>query len=424
VRLFGLTALATLAACRFGFDQRVQSDAAVTPDAPPDVAPPLPPDAQPVLACAPLRFTVGDTTAFITAVGTRIGFDLFTVDDVNVVRGYAFQFVGDKVELVPGTGGVLPVPTAIGPVAAVALEPDPGDDAEVAIAVPYPTVAASATAAGGLTTEGGTVVVPFNAQLQRTDAPQSATMNDGLIVGPGALAGGDHGTIAYLAKGGSGFLSLQVVSRRGVATAGSVPINTNDHDITRQTLVRAGTGYLGVWSDNSSMPHEAVVAVAIDDNFVAQAPVTVSVHPDHGSFVPGAAYHPNAHKYLFGWMEKPGHDFIHLSLRDEQLAPVSVSTPGPVPGELDLMMSEGTVPIIAAGDDDFLVVWPDTSRSPTLLKAARVTPDGNVRLQGPTNTAGEVVAFDVVSHHGQPVLFWVEKNGTGPNLWVDPLCAP
>jgi hypothetical protein len=88
------------------------------------------------------------------------------------------------------------------------------------------------------------------------------------------------------------------------------------------------------------------------------------------------------------------------------------------------MMSEGTVPIIAAGDHDFLVVWPDTSRSPTLLKAARVTPDGNVRLQGPTNTAGEVVAFDVISHHGQPVLFWVEKNGSGPNLWVDPLCAP
>ena len=44
-----------------------------------------------------------------------------TVDDVDVVRGYAFQFVGDQLELVAGTGGVLPVPTSIGPVAAAAL---------------------------------------------------------------------------------------------------------------------------------------------------------------------------------------------------------------------------------------------------------------------------------------------------------------
>jgi hypothetical protein len=411
VRLFGLTALAALAACRFGFDARVQHDAAVpeddaSPDAPePDAAPPL--DAPSVLACAPTRFTVGDTTAFITAVGTRRGFDVFTVDDVDVVRGYAFQFVGDTLELVAGTGGVMPLPTSIGPVAAAALDADPGDDAEVAVGVPYP-------APGLTTTTGGTVVVPFNAQLQRVDSPQSATMNDGLVIGPGALAGGDHG-ITYLGKDGSGLLALQAVSRRGVATAGTLPVNTNDHGVTRQTLVRAASGYLGVWSDNVSMPHEAIVAATIDDNLAAQAPVTISVHPDHGSFVPGAAYLARAHRYLFGWMEKPGHDFIHLSLRDEQLAPA--------PGELDLMMSEGTVPIIAAGDDDFLAVWPDTSRSPTLLRAARVATDGKVTLLGPTNTTGQVVAFDVISHHGQPVLFWVEKNVTGPNhLWVDPLC--
>jgi hypothetical protein len=332
---------------------------------------------------------------------------VFTVDDVDVVRGYAFQFVGDTLELVAGTGGVMPVPTSIGPVAAVALDPDPGDDAEIAIAVPYP-------APGVTTTTGGTVVVPFNGQLQRVDAPQAATMNDGLVVGPGALAGGDQGTIAYLGKDGDGLLALQAVSRRGVATAGTLPVNTNDHDVTRQTLVRAASGYLGVWSDNASMPHEAIVAAAIDDNLVAQAPVTINLHPTHGSFVPAAAYHARAHRYLFGWMEKTTHDFIHLSLRDDQLAPA--------PGELDLMMSEGTVPIIAAGDVDFLAVWPDTSRAPTLLRAARIATDGKVTLVGPTNTAGEVAAFDVISHHGQPVLFWVEKNGTGPNLWVDPLC--
>jgi hypothetical protein len=424
VRLLGLIALAALAACRFGFDPRVQSDAAVTPgpDAEADGASDVPTDAPPVLACTPARFAVGGTTVYLTAVGTRRGFAVFTVDDVDVVRGYAFQLVGNQLELVAGTGGVLPVPTSIGPVAAVALDADPSDEAELAVAVPYPLVSAAAVPAPTLTTAGGTVVVPFNGQLQRVDAPAAATMNDGLIVGPGALAGGDHGTMAYLGQGGGAVLSLQAVSRRGVATTGMVPINTNDHDVTRQTLVRTPIGYLGVWSDNSSMPHEAVIATAIDDDLVAHAPVTISVHPDHGSFVPAAAYLPRAHKYLFGWMEKPGHDFIHLSLRDEQLSPVPVSPPGPRPGELDLLMSEGTVPIIAAGDDDFLAVWPNTARSPTLLTAARVDASGKVTLGSHTNTGGEVAAFDVIARNGQPVLFWVEKNGTGPNLWIDPLC--
>jgi hypothetical protein len=207
-----------------------------------------------------------------------------------------------------------------------------------------------------------------------------------------------------------------------VAIAGISPVNTNDHDVTRQTLLRAASGYLAAWSDNALNPHEAVTAAAIEENLVAHDPVTVNVHPDHGSFVPAAAYLPGAHRYLFGWMEKPSHDFIHLSLRDDQLALVPVSPPGPLPGELDVMGAEGTVPIIAAGDNDFLAVWPDTSRSPTLLKAVRVSPDGQVVPRGPTNTAGELVAFDVISRNGQPVLFWVEKNGDGPNLWIDPLC--
>src|SRR5205814_6961094 len=113
----------------------------------------------------------------------------------------------------------LALPASIGPVAAVTLEPDPGDDADIAIAVPYPVTSAVTLAATSLTTTaGGTVVVPFDAQLHRIDAPQTATMNDGIVVGPGALAGGEGGTIAYLGRGGGSFLALQAVSRRGVAT--------------------------------------------------------------------------------------------------------------------------------------------------------------------------------------------------------------
>lgn len=422
VRLLGLTLLSLLAACRFGFDAVAPIDAAMV-DTPPDGPPPPPPiDAPTVLACAPVRFAVDATTAFITAVGTRRGYDVFAVDDSGAVRGYAYQFVNDKLELVAGTGNVLPVPSSVGPVAAIAVDHDTGDDVDVVIAVAYPDVSAAMsarrrTAATALqTTPAGTVVIPFNAQLQRVDTPEMATLIAGLVAGPGALAGGDGGTVAFLGRDSGGSLGLQPVSRRGVAVPGGpYPVDTSNHPVTRQTLLRAASGYLAVWSDNVSLPHEAIVAATIDDSLVAHAPVTISVHPDHGSFVPAAAYLPGAHRYLFSWMEKPGRDFIHLSMRDEQLADA--------PGVINFV-PEGNLPIIAAGENDFLVVWPDTSPTPTQrLGAARVKPDGTVLLPSITSTlGGSAVAFDVVVHEGQPALFWVEKDGGGPNLWIDPLC--
>jgi hypothetical protein len=418
VRLLGLTLLSLLAACRFGFDSVAPTDAAMV-DVPPDGPPP---DVGTVLGCAPVRFAIDAATSFVTAVGTQRGYAVFTVDDTGAVRGYAYQFVTDtRLEQVAGTGTLLPVPSSIGPVAAIAVEHDAGDDVDVVIAVPYPDPAVAAATrmtgdpAGLSTTPVGTVVIPFNAQLQRVDKPPMATRNDGLVAGPGALAGGDGGAVAFLGRNSGGSLGLQPVSRRGVAVAGGPhAVDTSNHAVTRQTLLRAASGYLAVWSDNDSLPHEAIVAATIDDSLAAHAPVTISVDANHGSFVPAAAYLPSAHRYLFGWMEKPGRDFIHLSMRDEQLASA--------PGAIDVMQ-EGNLPILAAGDNDFLVVWPDTSPTPTQrLGAARVAPDGSFLLRGVTSTGGDAVAFDVAVHNGQPALFWVEKDGVGPNLWIDPLC--
>jgi hypothetical protein len=414
VRTLGLTLLSAVAACRFGFNEVVPIDAAI--DAPPDSPPSLPPeDPPPVLGCAPVRFSIGGTTAFVTAVGTRRGYDVFAVDDTGAVSGYAYQFVNNKLELVAGTGNLLPVPNSVGPVAAIALEPNTGDDVDVVIAVPYPAPALTGPATSLTTTPVGTVVIPLNAQLQRVDMPEMATMNDGLVAGPGALAGGDSGTVAFLGRDSGGSLGLQPVSRRGVSVPGGpLPVDTNGHPVTRQTLLRAATGYLGVWSDNMSAPHEAIVAAVIDDNLVAHAPVTIGASPDHGSFVPAAAYLPSAHRYLFSWMEKSNRDLIKLSMRNDQLADA--------PGAIDIVQ-DGTSPVLVAGDTDFLVVWPDTSNTPTQrLGAARVAPDGSLLLRGVTSTGGDAVAFDVVVHNGQPAVFWVEKNGVGPNLWIDPLC--
>lgn len=411
--MLGLTALSLAAACRFGFDAQAPPtpppvdtpDAAI--DAPPD-SPPLPPDAPTVLDCTPQRFSVGTTAKYITAVGTLRGYDVFVVDDAGVVTGYAYRFgMGNKLELVPGTGMALSVPaTPDHPVAALALDADASDGVEVVIAVTYalPTITTPMT---------GVVVVPLDAGLRRVDTAEPATMNDGVEAGPGALAVGDQGNIALVARVNDGTLGIAQVSRRGVLVPGSPKIlDTGGHKITGPTLVRTSSGYLAVWSDNEAAP-DAVAASALDESLAAQPPVTINYNPDHGSFNPTAAYSAGADRYLFAWWEKPTRDFVKFSLRDSQLRPA--------PGLIDLGV-EGTVPVVVAGDHDFLVVWDDPTTAPKRVSAARITADGNVMRPGITNTGGESVDFDLGVHNGQPALFWIERGTSGPTLWVDALC--
>jgi hypothetical protein len=413
--MLALTALSVVAACRFGFEaqpppQTEPPDASV--DAPPDM--PSPPDPPTRLGCAPQRFSVGTAPlglrVYVTAVGTPRGYDVFVADvDAGVVTGYAYRFAMDKLELVPGTGVALPVPAPSGPVGALAVAPDAGDAVDVVIAVTYqlpsitPTPPATAT-----------VIVPLNAQLQRIDIPEMATLNDGVEGGPGTLAG-EHGTLAFLGRINDGALGLLPVSRRGIADPGGIRIlDTGGHTITRPTLVRATTGYLAVWGDNDSLPTAAVTASVVDDNLVAQPQVTISVDPDHGSFTPTAAYLAQADRYLFSWMEKPGKDFVKLTMRDGQLRDA--------PGPIDLA-KEGTEPVIAAGESDFLVAWKDPTAAPReFIAAARIAADGTFVPLGITNTGGNARAFDLVVHNGQAALVWIEEATIGPTLWFDALC--
>jgi len=416
VRTLALSALSVVAACGIGFDPVApppvppvdMPDAAI--DAPPDV--PQPPDAPPtVLACAPQTFSVAGTPKFITAVGTRRGYDVFVVDTGGSVTGYAYRFTPDnKLELVPDTGKALPVPlTPNHPVGALALDSDASDGVEVAIAVTYDIPAVTNTATG-------VVVIPLNAQLERADVTEPATMNDGVEGGPGILALGDQGKVAFVARVNDGTLGLAQVSRRGVLVPGSGKvIDTAGHTVTGPTLVRSATGYLAVWGDSSGTAPDAVATSLLDENFVGQPPVTIYADPNHGSFNPTAAYSAALDRYLFAWWEKPGRDFVKFSMRDRLLAPM--------PGLIDLGI-EGAVPVVAVGDRDFLVVWEDPTTAPKRVSAARVAPDGSVTRPGVTNIGGANVDFDLVVHNGQPALFWIEKpTGAAALLRVDALCA-
>jgi hypothetical protein len=413
VRMLSLTALSVVAACRFGFEahsppaQNENPDAAV--DAPLDVESPPPPPPPTRLACSPERFSIAAEPVYVTAVATRRGYDVFVVDDAGRVTGYAYRFAMDKLELVPGTGVALAVPAAVGPVGAFAVDPGAGDNVDVVIAVTYavPGILPDAT---------GTVIVPLDAQLQRVDAPEMATMTDGVEGGPGALAS-DRGSVAFLGRINDGRLGLLPVSRRGVADPGGIRVlDSRGNKITKPTLVRATAGYLAVWGDSDAVPN-AVTASVLDENLLAQPPVIINQHPDHGSYTPAAAYLASSDRHLLAWMEKPNKDHIVLSMRDGQLR----DAPG-----LIAFAKEGTEPVVAAGAGDFLVAWKDPTTAPrSFIAAARVAPDGTFKQLGITNTGGDALAFDLVVHNGQPALVWIENAlelGGNPTLRFDALC--
>jgi hypothetical protein len=171
-------------------------------------------------------------------------------------------------------------------------------------------------------------------------------------------------------------------------------------------IMAVGSGFLVVW--NASAVH----AQLFDDQLVAQTPIK-KVSSDGAEWA-RAAYAPAADRYLIAWHQKvstgPG-DEVWVSLRDGSMAELQAIK----------VASQGIFPANAAGDSDFLVVWQDGG-SPSHLGATRIAMDGAATPVGIADTGGTAAGWDLVVHNGQPALAWVETGGTGPNLWLDPLC--
>jgi hypothetical protein len=308
-----------------------------------------------------------------------------------------------------GTGITLAVPPAVDTISAVALDASPDDTVQVMLAVPY----GSTNPANALSSAVvlGSALIPFDARLTRVDAPKR---QDNWISGEGALAGGDGDTIAYLGTV-NGELETQSATRLGSGSSTLHPIDTKGLKVTRPTIIRAATGYLVTWQQNSPTPPDELDAAFLDENLVARPPQTINADPNHSSLFPAAGYSPRAKKFLFAWAEKTSGDTVKLRLRDEQLADA--------PGPLD-MAETGFGPKIAGGDDDFVVAWFNNTQAGGPPGAARVTSDGRYIIRGVTNTGGKAAQFtwDLVVRFGQPALIWAEQGGSGPDLWIDPLC--
>jgi predicted small lipoprotein YifL len=385
-----LIPLAPLAACgRAGFDE-LPPPADVAPDAPP-----------PVLSCdAAPRFMSGTTTTRLAATSTQDGYLVLSLDGNGQITGSSFQFSAtDPMHPLTQATASVPIMSDANSVAAFAI------GGSLFASVPF-----------GKTSLTGTKFVSLDPQLMTVGTP---TMSDGWYSGAAMLARGTASNFALLAQSLStgevdvGLFaadSTQLIPTQPVIQGSPLPANPT---IISATQPGGTARFLVSW--NAPGSPDAIHAQVLDDQLIPRTAVTkISADPTFGSQNPRAAYAPGADRYLFAWSEKVGSgmDQVWLSLRDGNLAevvpPIKIA-------------AQGVLPVIAAGDDSFLVVWQDGG-DPYRLGAARVAKDGTNMALGIPTTGGTTAGWDLVVHDGQPALVWVEANGTGPNLWLDPLC--
>jgi hypothetical protein len=323
---------------------------------------------------------------------------VFTVDGTGQVQGFSYAFDTNDLataRLAKQVGDVPVGTNATGSIGAFAL----GDD--VLVAMPY-----------GRPNATGTALIPLDAQLGSRGAP---VRRDGVYGAGATLARNSNGALVFATQPTLKEVDLQLVTSLGTDDASVAPVQVTDGtaEMDSPTILAVGANFLVVW--NAIVGPSALHAQIFDDRLVAQTLIKkVSFDQPTGTESPRAAYAAAADRYLFAWHQKVttgSGDEVWLSLRDGSLTEIKAIR----------VASQGILPVIVAGDSDFLVVWQDGG-SPSHLGAARIAMDGAVTPVGVPDTGGTAAGWDLVVHNGQPALAWVETNGTGPNLWLDPLC--
>ena len=403
MRSLGLLILSLAAACgRAGFDERPAADATPMIDAAPDAPAP------PVFACgaaSAVQFPFSGAVQQLSATATLHGYDVLAVN-AGEIRGYTYDFsgIGTASSLAASRSDVLIAGGAAAAVGAFAIDDD------VLVTMPYQ----NGTAAG-------TALLPLDHQLASRGTP---IQHDATFGAGGSIAHNADGAVVFLSQSFTADsqpaqVTAQLISRLGAAVDAArspVELIPATEIANTPTVAAAGASFVVSWTSATTSPRQAFGRV-IDAQLGAVRPATqISVGPDFTPIAPRVAYAAGADRYLFVWYEKVagGADALWASVRNPDLSPA---------GDPVLLTGQGVLPLVAASDTDFLVVWSDGNESPR-LGAARVTKDGvRTQLAVTSATNGKVAGWDLTTRYAQPALVWVEVNADQTEqLWIDPLC--
>jgi hypothetical protein len=357
-------------------------------------APPEIPEVPDTLRCgAPARFQIGASNVnALDVVPTSTGFTLFTVDPANTLHGWTYDAIDGEVTAVAEN---------------VALDVDISQTFGAATIGDQIMVASIY----GVPTALGTKVHALDGELVPLGQP---AIRAGQIAaaGPISRSGLDDGGAFVDVDPTTGDVFARPLDLLG-RDAGPVRTILPGVESPNAVEVAPGApGYAVVYS--AAMPTPNVARLALFDSAlgIVAGPVDLSISTFDAAR-PQVAWSPESGTYLVTWYEKTptDDDDVWMQLRGPNLEPLTLA---------QVIATNSHSPQVTSDGDGFWLTW--ISYGPERLQAAFVAPDGTVTPRAVTGSGGVPSKWSIVEREAQAVLVWTESAGSGPDLYLDPMC--
>jgi hypothetical protein len=361
-------------------------------ETPPEI--PDAPDTPDTLRCGePVRFQIGaSNVTALDVVPTASGFTLFTVDPSNTLHGWSYDAIDGEVTAIAENVALdVDISQTFG---AAAI----GDQIMVASIYGVPT--ALGTKVHSLDGELAPLGQPAirAGEIAATRPISRSGLDDG-----GAFVDVDPATQDIRAR------PIDLMGRDAGPVRTVVPGAEGPNAVG---IVPAAPGYAVVYSAAATSPNLARLALFDAQLGNIVGPVDIS-NSSFDAARPQVAWAPDSGTYLVTWYEKTptDDDDVWMQLRGPNLEPMT-------PPQVIANMSHS--PQVTSNGDGFWMTW--ISYGPERLQAAFVAPDGTVTPRAVLGSGGMPTEWSVVEREGQAVLVWTESAGSGPDLYLDPMC--
>jgi hypothetical protein len=392
-RLFALVAL--LSACgRFGFTDRPPGTSGGDDTTAPDSTTTQTPDGTTAIAALtcgmPQRFQIGLTPSGMAAVQTPTGFALVTVD-TNNIKGWTYQL-------------------SEGTLTATNQNVTIGANANGTIGVAAASGSLMIAASNGSPATGTTLYMLDAATLAPLAAP-SVRVDEFATTVPIAALANKFGYATQLATGEA---DVRLVAPDGTDATTPMLLADGATMPSDVSILPIGTGILA----------NAFVVAWEDPSGGKIAKLDAGLNPVLGPVAMSAEYSLSIARsasgtYLAAWHQKnvTDDDDVYAQLLDANLVAIGMPFEVAPFSQQPRVSSDGTDFWLTYRTYDPMGVAPD------LMAASRVSATGQVMARAVTNSGGTPGNWLVLGIAGQSVLVWTETNGSGPDLYFDPLCS-
>jgi hypothetical protein len=213
-----------------------------------------------------------------------------------------------------------------------------------------------------------------------------------------------YAAYAFTPLGATAPVDVQVVRYDGTPYNAPLTLVPASEAPTHPTIGIGFQGYVMTWVGSMG-----VRAVGLDDALgVYRGPFTISSTPAQSAV--SASWAGTPQRYLLAWASGGS---IEVVITNSRLTFVV----GPI------TIGSGTNPRATSDGNTFWVTWNDTA-SPTSLSTTHVLLDGTINPHPVAGTGGTMIDYTMIPL-AQPVLVWVERNGSSPAgpLRIVPVCG-